>query len=113
MQIPYFAGGVAIIHSLPAGIVPDGQNLQLSADTIALIYKGIIRKWNHTILVEKNPWLADVTLDLVAYGRSDSSGASWELCNYLYNSTDAGPALWTIGVSKFPAFPPSMFFIPH
>lgn len=111
MQIPMFAGAVAIIHSLPGGVVPPNQSLQLTAKIISQIYLAKIRKWNDPQLVEKNPWLANVSLDLFAYGRRDSSGASYELTKFLVNSPDGGPTEWTKGVSKFPAFPPCTWSI--
>ena len=57
--------------------------LKFTGDTLAGIFLGDITKWNDPKLVADNPALANVNQDIVVVHRSDGSGTTFGLTDYL------------------------------
>lgn len=79
LQIPESAGPVCITYNLP-GLK---QALRLSADTLAGIYLGQITNWNDGRLAKDNPGMSLPNEPVIVVHRSDGSGTSNILTNYL------------------------------
>jgi len=92
MQIPVVVGSIAMIYNIPG--LPAGETLCLSAEVIALIYKGEVRYWNDERILELNPHLRGLLPreEIVAVHRSDSSGTTAVFTMYL---NKAAPSIWT------------------
>jgi phosphate transport system substrate-binding protein len=78
----YFAtviGAVVPVYNLK-GI---GRNLNFTADVLAGIYLGKIRKWNDTAIRESNPNTALPDKEIVVIHRSDGSGTTSAWTDYL------------------------------
>lgn len=103
LQFPLTVGGVVPIVNVP-GIAP-GQ-LKLSADALANIYLGKIKKWSDPALKELNSGLDLPDKAIVVVRRADGSGTTFLFSNYLSKvSTEwkdkvgAGMALsWPVGI---------------
>ncbi len=79
VHIPTVLGGVAIAYNLPAGIPP----LKLRPASLAQIFLGEITAWNDPRLVADNPRLAHLQHSLHLIHRSDGSGTTFALTDYL------------------------------
>ncbi len=80
MQFPSVIGGVVPAINLKG--VADGQ-LRIDGTTLAAIFLGKIKYWNDAALVALNPGLTLPNEPIVALHRSDKSGATFNLTNYL------------------------------
>jgi phosphate ABC transporter phosphate-binding protein len=89
-DLPLVFGPVALVYNLP-GI----QGLVLSSDALARIFSGRVTTWNDPILAALNPGAALPDTKIVPIYRSDSSGTTDNVQNYL---TAAAPQSWTRGV---------------
>ncbi len=112
--LPLVAGGTALMYNLkdPAG--RQITNLQLSGPTIAKIFTGEIRRWNHADILADNPGIASrlPADDLKAVVRSGGSGTSAVFTGYM---AAIAPEVWrrfavTYGIpgdftSSFPDVP--------
>lgn len=80
MQFPALIGGVVPVVNIKK--IGDGQ-LQLDGVILADIYLGKIRRWNDQAIAALNPGLAlpDEAIDVMH--RSDSSGSTFVLTDYL------------------------------
>lgn len=80
VQWPTVIGGVVPIVNIPG--VEAGQ-LKLTADLLAGIFLGDIKNWNDPKIAEINPGvkLPDASIQVVH--RSDGSGTTWIITNYL------------------------------
>ena len=81
--LPDVAGGTAIMYNLKDASGHQVNNLQLSAGTIAKIFAGKITAWNDPAIRADNPRLALPSTPLVPVIRSDGSGTSAKLADYL------------------------------
>lgn len=99
-QFPTLVGGVAPIVNLP-GARP-GQ-IRLSAQLLADIYLGRIRRWNAPQIAALNPRLGLPNLPITVVHRSDGSGTTFLFTSYLAR----GSADWTaqVGASDNVAWP--------
>ncbi len=91
VQVPVYISPIAIIYNLP-----DVQNLQLSPETLAGIFKQEITKWNDPAIAADNP---DATLpdtDITPVNRSDDSGTTNNFTDYL---SQTAPSVWTFDAS--------------
>ena len=97
-QIPMTAGAVVIAYNLP-----EAQGLRLSRKALVGIFSGAIERWNDPAIAEANPELTlpDERVTLVA--RSDSSGTSYVLTEYL-SHLDASFAE-SVGATMTPLWP--------
>lgn len=99
VQVPVALGGVAIAYNLPGITAP----LRLDGPTLALMYLGGITRWNDPLLGKLNPGLALPDLPIVPVHRSDSSGTTYIMTNYLSMVSTA----WreSIGTGKVVSWP--------
>ncbi|KAL8601110.1 hypothetical protein ACOMHN_040811 [Nucella lapillus] len=70
-MMPSMAGAIVMAYNIP-GI----NKLHLSMTHIAAIYNGTIRHWNHTVLLELNPFLAQLGQEIRVAARRDKSGTT-------------------------------------
>ena len=97
--VPLVVGGVAITYHVPAL----ARQLRFDGVTLGDIFRGRIAMWDDPRLVALNP---DVTLPhrrIRVITRSDTSGTSWILTEYLAGQNAAWAA--SPGRSAFPAWP--------
>ena len=85
-HIPTALGGIVPIYNIPNV----STKLKFTGDTLAGIYLGDISKWNDPKLVADNPDLAQVNQDIVTVHRSDGSGTTFGLTDYLSTSAPTG-----------------------
>jgi phosphate transport system substrate-binding protein len=94
-QLPNYISPIAVVYNLE-GVFEDGQELNLSAETVAGMFGQEITNWNDPAIAADNP---DATLPDVAItpvNRSDESGTTENFVEYL--SAAAGSA-WPHEVS--------------
>ncbi|HRN29554.1 MAG TPA: phosphate ABC transporter substrate-binding protein PstS [Terrimesophilobacter sp.] len=90
VEIPNYISPIAIIFNL------DGINsLNMDADTIAGILKGDITNWSDPAITAQNPDATLPDLIITAVHRSDESGTTENLADYLAANT----TVWDAGVS--------------
>ncbi|HSD25333.1 MAG TPA: phosphate ABC transporter substrate-binding protein PstS [Solirubrobacterales bacterium] len=87
VQIPNYLSAIAIIYNLP-GV----DNLQLSPDVTAKIFKGEITKWNDPAIAADNPGANLPDTDITPVHRSDESGTTANFTDYLH---EAAGNVWT------------------
>jgi phosphate transport system substrate-binding protein len=87
VQIPNYISPIAIIYNLP-GV----DNLQLSPDVTAKIFKGEITKWNDPAIAADNPGANLPDTDITPVHRSDESGTTANFTDYL---NGAAGNVWT------------------
>jgi phosphate transport system substrate-binding protein len=87
IQIPNYLSAIAIIYNLP-----DVQDLQLSPDTTAKIFRGEITKWNDPAIAADNPGASLPDTDITPVHRSDESGTTANFTDYLH---EAAGNVWT------------------
>lgn len=80
MQFPTVIGG--IVPTVNIRGIANGQ-LLLDANTLAEIYLGKITRWNDPALLALNPGLALPDANIAVIHRSDKSGTTFNLTNYL------------------------------
>lgn len=98
LHIPTVLGAVVLTYNLPSINEP----LKLTADTIAGIYLGNIKKWNDPRLQADNPNLNLPDADISPVYRADSSGTTAVFTDFLSNAN----AEWKekIGANKQPSW---------
>src|SRR3989441_9046597 len=79
LHIPTVLGAIVVAYNVP-GIT---QQLKFSPDAIAGIFLGTITKWNDARISSINPGVTLPATDIVVVPRSDGSGASFGLPEYL------------------------------
>ncbi|MBV9487670.1 MAG: phosphate ABC transporter substrate-binding protein PstS [Frankiaceae bacterium] len=84
ISLPITAGGVAIIYN-----VKGVSNLQLSASTLAKIMSSQITKWNDPAIKAENPGTNLPAEDISIFFRSDGSGTTSILWNFLETTAKA------------------------
>jgi phosphate transport system substrate-binding protein len=87
VQIPNYLSAIAIIYNLP-----EVQDLQLSPETTAKIFKGEITKWNDPAIKADNPSADLPDTDITPVHRSDESGTTANFTDYLH---EAAGNVWT------------------
>jgi phosphate transport system substrate-binding protein len=99
-QIPWALGGVAImVHVHSNAHAP----LKISGPVLALIYLGAIKTWDAPAIAKLNPGITLPSEPIVPVYRSDGSGTSYAVTDYLSSISPAWKS--KIGVSTQPAFP--------
>jgi phosphate transport system substrate-binding protein len=78
LHIPICLGAVAVTYNLPGS-----PTLNFSADVIADIFLGKIKKWNDEKLVAINPGMNLPDMAIVVVHRSDGSGTTFIFSDYL------------------------------
>ncbi|RMH60082.1 MAG: phosphate ABC transporter substrate-binding protein PstS [Zetaproteobacteria bacterium] len=85
MQWPQIMGGVVpVVHIEGIGT---GQ-LRLTAENLADIYLGKIKKWDDARIAASNPGLKLPHQDITVVHRADGSGTTWIFTNYLSKVSD-------------------------
>ena len=79
-QFPMLMGGVVIIVNIP-GI--KNNQLKLDGKTLAKIFSGRIRRWNHPAILSLNVGTKIPAMPISVVHRSDGSGTTWIFTNYL------------------------------
>ncbi|MGH3007827.1 MAG: phosphate ABC transporter substrate-binding protein PstS [Gaiellaceae bacterium] len=102
VQIPWALAGTAVMYRL------DGakNHLHLTGQVLAQIYLGQIKSWNAKSIRKLNPGVSLPNKSITVVHRSDSSGTSYNLTDYLSHVSSAwknGPGTgtnvaWPIGV---------------
>lgn len=93
LQVPTVLGAVAITYNLPSLV---GQHLRLTGPVLADIYLGKITKWNAPAIKALNPGLKLPDTDILVVHRSDGSGTTYIVTDYL---SAVSPA-WKSGPGK-------------
>jgi phosphate transport system substrate-binding protein len=87
VQIPNYLSPIAIVYNLQ-GV----DNLQLSPDTTAKIFKGEITTWDDPAIKADNPGVDLPSTKITPVHRSDESGTTANFTDYLH---EAAPSVWT------------------
>ncbi len=99
-QIPWALGGVAImVHVKTNAHAP----LKMSGPVLAQIYLGQIKTWDAPAIKALNPGITFPSEPIVPVYRSDGSGTSYAVTDYLSSISPAWKS--KIGISTQPAFP--------
>lgn len=94
-HIPTVLGAVVPVYNLP-GV---GKELNFSGDVIAAIYLGKITKWNDGRIAKENPGVNLPDKGILAVYRSDSSGTTFILTDFLSKASTE----WNGRVGRSPA----------
>lgn len=89
--LPDVAGGTALMYNLKDASGHQITNLRLSATTIAKIFTGQITSWDDPAIKADNPGLHLPAQHLTPVIRSDGSGTSAKLADYLAHEA---PTIW-------------------
>ncbi len=103
VQFPMIIGGVVPVVNLK---IPGSARLKLDGKTMADIFLGKVRYWDHQVIRSLNPDIKLPHLRITVVHRSDGSGTTWIFSQYLAAVSDewrkrvgAGKALrWPTGV---------------
>jgi phosphate transport system substrate-binding protein len=87
VEIPNYISPIAIIYNL-SGV----DNLQLSPDVTAKIFKGEITTWNDPAIKADNPGVNLPSTTITPVHRSDDSGTTANFTDYMHV---AAPSVWT------------------
>ena len=93
LQIPETLGGVAIFYNLP-GVT---AHLNFTGPIIADIYVGKITMWNDPAITTLNPSITFPAQPITPVHRSDGSGTTYALANYLEKTSADWNASFTGG----------------
>ena len=91
IELPTYISPIAIIFNLP-GI----NQLKMSPDVIAGIFKQDITKWNDPAIAKLNPGVTLPGTAITPVNRSDESGTTENFTDYL---SQAAPKVWTYEAS--------------
>jgi phosphate transport system substrate-binding protein len=80
MQFPMVMGGVVPVVNVPG--IETGK-MKLSAETLADIYLGKIKRWDDKAIAATNPGMKLPSKRITVVHRSDGSGTTWIFTNYL------------------------------
>ncbi|HUX34004.1 MAG TPA: phosphate ABC transporter substrate-binding protein PstS [Gemmatimonadaceae bacterium] len=92
LHIPTVIGAVAISYNLPS----IKQPLKMDGPLVADIYLGKITKWNDARIAALNPGVSLPSLPIVVVHRTDGSGTTYIVTDYLSNVS----AEWANGPGK-------------
>jgi phosphate transport system substrate-binding protein len=99
VQIPWQASGTAFAYNLP-GMPP---HLKITGPVLANIYLGTVKKWNDPSIKKLNPGVNLPDTDITPIWRSDASGTSYNVTDYMSNVSPAFKS--KIGVGTQVNFP--------
>ena len=92
LHIPWSAGGIAVEFHV-SGLT----ELKLSADTLAGIFAGTIKKWDDAAIKTDNSGASLPSTPIQVVHRSDGSGTTNAFTSYL---TAVSPTIWKAGAGK-------------
>ncbi|HEX7094332.1 MAG TPA: phosphate ABC transporter substrate-binding protein PstS [Acidimicrobiales bacterium] len=107
-DLPGYKGGALLYFPTVVAPITLSYNLsgvsklKLSADTIAKIFQGQIKRWNDAAIKADNPGTSLPSSAITVVHRSDSSGTTGNFTKYL---TLAAPATWKLGSDKTVSWP--------
>jgi phosphate transport system substrate-binding protein len=90
IEMPAYVSPIAVAYNLP-GV----ENLQLSPETLAKVFKGDITNWNDPAIVQDNPGAQLPDQRITPVHRSDESGTTENFVDYL---SQVVPEVWTFDV---------------
>jgi phosphate transport system substrate-binding protein len=99
-QIPWALGGVAVMVNVKTNA---RAPLKISGPVLAGIFMGSIKSWDAPAIKKLNPGIDFPSQPIVPIYRSDGSGTSYALTDYLASVSPAWKS--KIGVSTQPSFP--------
>lgn len=100
VQVPVTAGPVCVIYNLPGA----KSALRLSGSTLAGIYGGEIINWQDPAIARENPGVGLPHAAIIVVHRSDGSGTTSILTNYLSKVSSTWSTKYGAGLSvKWPA----------
>lgn len=85
-QFPLVIGGIAVVANLP-DVAPGA--LKLSGALVARIYSGEVTRWSDPAIRELNPSLALPDAAIAVIHRSDGSGTTFNLADFLARRSEA------------------------
>jgi phosphate transport system substrate-binding protein len=91
IEAPVYVSPIAIVYNL-SGV----DNLRLSPETLAKIFKQEITNWNDPAIAKDNPGVKLPDQRITPVNRSDDSGTTENFTDYL---AQAVPGVWTFEVS--------------
>lgn len=83
-EVPVYVSPIAVIFN-----VEGVTDLNLSAETLAKVFKGTITKWNDASIVAENPGVTLPAAAITAVHRSDDSGTTKNFSDYLSKTASA------------------------
>jgi phosphate transport system substrate-binding protein len=92
LHIPWTSGGIAVMYNL-SGVA----DLKLSADALAGIFAGTIKKWDDPKIAADNSGVTLPSTAIQVVHRSDGSGTTSVFTSYL---TENAPTIWKAGAAK-------------
>ena len=98
LYYPILIAPITVSYNLPGLSKP----LQLSGPVIANIFSGKITKWNDSAIAADNPGVTLPSTSITVAVRSDSSGTTQNVSQFL---VDAGGSAWTLGSSSIIKWP--------
>ena len=81
-DVPVYISPIAIVFNL-RGVSDAGKHINMDASTIAKVFNGKITRWNDPTLAKQNPDLDLPDLPITVVHRSDKSGTTLNLLEYL------------------------------
>jgi phosphate transport system substrate-binding protein len=88
LEFPIDLSGVALVYN-----IPDSPHLRLTRAAIADIYSGAISRWDDKAIAAANPGVILPRLRIIPVHRSDASGSTFILTDYLSSESTQ----WTLG----------------
>ena len=98
-HIPTALGPVVITYNVRGVSEP----LRFDGDTLAKIYLGKVKKWNDPAITSQNPGVSLPDASIIVVHRSDGSGTSYALTDYLSSVSSDWKS--SVGTSKNPQWP--------
>ena len=97
LYVPTVAAPITVSYNLSSV-----KDLKLSADTLAGLFSGTIKKWNDAAVKADNPGATLPSTNVVIAHRADASGTTSNFTKYL---TKAAPTAWKLGQGDTVAWP--------
>lgn len=94
-QIPWALGGTSIMYNLP-GVK---NLLHMDGPTLANIFLGKITTWNDPAIAKLNPGVSLPSTAITIAHRSDGSGTTFNLCDYLSHVSPTWKSQVGVGTS--------------
>ena len=99
VQIPWALGATAFMYNLSGA----PAHLKITGPVLASIYLGTVKKWNDPAIAKLNPGAKLPSTDITPVYRSDGSGTSYNVTDYLSKVSKTFKS--KVGVSTQPPFP--------
>jgi len=107
VHVPFSLGAIGIFHSVPAGEV-GSAGLKLSPCVLAKIFKGVIKRWDHSEIKRDNPDLSVPADQPIRVGhRTHGSSSTAGFAGYLSASCNSE---WGLGSGSTVTWPTASTF---